>query len=268
MRRTQLFFWNVARGVALREWLAGTDAREEAREDAAAALAAAQRAGGGSVQTQPPSRCCDEETAIAALPLSPGRECADDASPRPPWAHNGALDAASLLAAADGASDDSAAPLSPRAAGAALAELCVAHPLLHTGAGLLLFAAQAACATAGLLAASLLAPTGSHAASLRGFRGSSLALQALTLAAGGAVLREEYRRCAAPPALAPALRAAALAGTLALLYALVFTAGVPGAEGADLAVTICTAAASLLVRCAFPLFCVLLSLFRYRASAC
>jgi hypothetical protein len=246
----------------------GTEAAEEARVAAAEAADAAAAAAAAKVISV--SRCCDEETANAGMPASPvasPRGCNDSVSV-------GALssaDVAALLAAADcfanADSDADAciasprAPPSPRAAASALTELCVAHPLLHAGAGVLVFAAQAAAFNAGLAVAAAVSASSFSSSSASFFSSDaadaearlryrlwSLALDVLTVGAGAMVLRGEMQRCAAPPRLRTSVCVAAVIGFGTLFYAMLLTAGVPGVDGADLAVTTCTAAASLLVR--------------------
>jgi hypothetical protein len=239
------------RGWALSQWIDATEAREQALCDAAdaadAALAAAAAAKAAAL-----SRAADEEMVIAALPASP------PASPAPSprgWqlaAHS--IDAAALLDAAAAASPALAAtlpasPRKPQAAQATLAELCIAHPLICIGTGLLVFASQAAALTAGIaIGGALYDFPGPRAAQRLRYRLASLALDALTLAAGAAVVRAELRRCAVAPRLGAAVTISSLAGAAALAYALAFAAGLPGVDGADLAATVCTAFASLMVR--------------------
>jgi hypothetical protein len=263
----QLLVWNAVRSWALREWMEGTEAAEEARVAAEDAASAAKAAAAAKVIAV--SRCCDEETAITGMPASPAaspRGCDTATAARA----ISAADVAALLAAAaedvnaNADADDDACsasprapplpPLSPRAAAAALTELCVAHPLLHAGAGLLVFAAQAALLTASLAAAAALTGSASSssdaaaASRLLHYRLCSLALDVLTVCAGALVLRGELARCAAAPRLRATVCVATLVGACTLGYALLLTAGVPGVDGPDLAVTTCTAAASLLVR--------------------
>jgi hypothetical protein len=65
---------------------------------------------------------------------------------------------------------------------------------------------------------------------------------------GCAVLRSELQACTQPPALRPALLVAGIAGTGTIVYTLAFTSVLPGLAGFEVAVSVLTAAASIMVR--------------------
>ena len=170
-----------------------------------------------------------------------------------PWEiRAGDVDAAELLCcASDRDTDDcELAALPPAAAERLLTELRLAHPLAAAGAGVLFFCAQVVALGCGVAVATSAEgpPVDVEDAQARCARMCSLVLSIVTVAVGCAVLRSELQACTQPPALRPALLVAGIAGTGTIVYTLAFTSVLPGLAGFEVAVSVLTAAASIMVR--------------------
>ena len=233
-RASQLFVWNAVRGLALSEWIEATDDREEALD--AADDAPKCNAGPGACCA---ARCADEELVqCAAMPWEVREED---------------VDIAQLLQCASECGDDPAgdvAAMPPAAAVRRLTELRLAHPLAAAGAGVLCFTAQVVALGCGVAAAAAASgpPVDLDDARARCARMCSLALSAVTVAVGAAVLHSELQACVQPPPLRPALLVSGVAGAGAIAYTLAFTAALPGWQSLEVAVSVLTAAASIMVR--------------------
>lgn len=227
--------WNGVRAFALTEWTSATDEREEALDavdDAACCV----------------SRCADEELAVAAMPLVAETQYA----PPMPWeVRTEDIDAAELLrCSSDYGDDDDVAEMPPAVASQRLMELRLAHPLAAAGAGILFFAAQIVALGCGVSLAVAVSgpPLDLDEACARCARMCSLLLSAVTIMVGAAVLRSELQACERPPTLRPALLVSGVAGACSIAYTLVFTSTLPGTQGLEVAVSVLTAAASIMVR--------------------
>ena len=212
------------RSLTLSEWI---DATED-REDAAYAADDGTSCG---------ASCADAELAECAAMGMPWEMRDED------------VDAAELLCcASDCDDDDIALPLA--AAARRLAELRLAHPLAAAGAGILFFAAQVVALGCGVAVATSASgpPVDMEDAQARCARMCSLALSVFTVAVGCAVLRSELRACVQPPPLRPALLVSGVAGVATIAYTLDFTSPFGGLEGTEVAVSVLTAAASIMVR--------------------
>lgn len=230
----QLFVWNGVRAFALSEWISATDEREEALDaldDAPCCVAP----------------CADEELAVAAMPQVSKADCT-----AMPWEVRAEdIDAAELLrCSSDYGDDDDLAESPPDAAAWRLTELRLAHPLAAAGAGILFFAAQVVALGCGvsLFVASSGPPLDLEDAAARCARMCSLLLSAVTIMVGAAVLRSELQACERQPTLRLALLVSGVAGACSIAYALVFTSTLPGTQGLEVAVSVLTAAASIMVR--------------------
>ena len=227
----QLFVWNGVRALALSEWVEVTEDREDAAFEADDAA--------------PSCSCADAE---------PGGK--SDCAAVMPWEVRAEdVDAAELLRCASDCDDDEAddchvAAMPPAAAERLLTELRLAHPLAAVGAGVLFFAAQVAALGCGVAVATSASgpPADVEDAQARCARMCSLVLSIVTVAVGGEVLRSEMRACAQPPPLRPALLVAGVAGTATIVYTLAFTTALPGLAGFEDAVSVLTAASSIMVR--------------------
>ena len=222
-----MFVWNGVRALALSEWIDATEDREDtafAADDDDACCS-----------------CADAgEAASAPCDVMPWEICAED------------VDAAQLLRCAsdcdDEACDEAAMP--PPAAERRLTELRLAHPLAAAGTGVLFFCAQVVALGCGVAVATSASgpPVDMEDAQARCARMCSLVLSIVTVAVGGEVLRSEMCACAQPPPLRPALLVAGVAGTGTIVYTLAFTSALPGLAGFEVAVSVLTAAASIMVR--------------------
>ena len=215
------------RALALSEWIDATEDREDA------AFAADDDALGCS--------CADAGEAASA-------PCA-----AMPWeVHAEDVDAAQLLCCASDCDNDDCdvAAMPPAAAERRLTELRLAHPLAAAGAGVLFFCAQVVALGCGVAVATSASdpPVDMEDAQARCARMCSLVLSIVTVAVGCEVLRSELRACAQPPPLRPALLVAGAAGTGTIAYTLAFTSSLPGLAGFEVAVSVLTAAASIMVR--------------------
>ena len=219
------------RVLALSEWVEATEDREDAAfeaDDAAPCCSCAEVAPSG------------EADCAAAMPWE---VCAED------------VDAAELLRCASDCDNDEdddchVAAMPPAAAELLLMELRLAHPLAAAGAGVLFFAAQVVALGCGVAVATAASgpPADVEDAQARCARMCSLVLSIVTVAVGGEVLRSEMCACAQPPPLRPALLVAGVAGTGTIVYTLAFTSALPGLAGFEVAVSVLTAAASIMVR--------------------
>jgi hypothetical protein len=170
-----------------------------------------------------------------------------------PWViRSEKVDAAELLCFASDCDTDeyNLIAMQPAEAERRLTELRLAHPLAAAGAGVLFFCAQVVALGCGVAVATSASgpPVDMEDAQARCARMCSLVLSVVTVAVGCVVLRAELQACAQPPALQPALLVAGVAGTGAIVYTLAFTSSLPGLAGFEVAVSVLTAAASIMVR--------------------